>query len=160
MDYIKSLAAPQSTEPANCFLCQAAESGDQATDRQRLVLWRTDLVVVLMNRYPYSNGHLLIAPRAHKAEMEELTDAEWCEMGRQTTAAVKLLKAAVSAQGFNIGINLGRIAGAGIPGHLHQHVVPRWSGDVNFMHVIGQTSIVPQANEQLWEELKRIMDNG
>ena len=110
-----------------------------------------------MNRYPYANGHLLVAPRSHKAELEELTEAEQTEIGFQTTAAVRLLKSAVSAQGFNVGINLGRVAGAGVPGHLHQHIVPRWGGDINFMHVVGQVSIVPQATMQLYDELLRVL---
>jgi ATP adenylyltransferase len=156
MDYIKSLSQPHSKEAGKCFLCEAAAANDEASRRQRLVLWQTDLVMVLINRFPYANGHLLVAPRVHKAEMEELSDAEWTDMGRQTTAAVRLLKRAVSAQGFNIGINLGRVAGAGVPGHLHQHVVPRWGGDINFMHVIGETSVVPQATSQLYEELMRV----
>ena len=158
MDYIKSLGVktPGGGDDGKCFLCEAAAAADEATRRQRLVLWQTELSVVLINRYPYTNGHLLIAPLAHKAEMEELTDAELADLGRQTTAAVRLLKQAVSAQGFNIGINLGRVAGAGVPGHLHQHIVPRWGGDVNFMHVVGEVSIVPQATEQLYDELMRV----
>ncbi len=159
MDYIKSLgkSEPRGDE---CFLCQAAAAEDEASRRELLVLWRTELVVVLINRYPYANGHLLIAPRAHKADMEQLTPPELQEIGVQTTEAVKLLKRAVSAQGFNIGINLGRIAGAGVPGHLHQHIVPRWGGDINFMHVVGQVSIVPQANSQLYDELMKIRSQG
>jgi ATP adenylyltransferase len=109
-----------------------------------------------MNLFPYNNGHLLIAPRAHKAELEELTDAERADLMRQTTECVGLLKRAVSAQGFNIGINLGKCAGAGLPGHLHQHVVPRWAGDTNFMGVVGEVRVVPQAMSQLYEELMRV----
>jgi ATP adenylyltransferase len=155
MDYIKSLVQ-KDPKDNTCFLCEAAAAADESSQRERLVLWQTDLVVVLLNRFPYANGHLLIAPRAHKAEMEELSDAELTDIGRQTTEAVRLLKRAVSAQGFNIGINLGRVAGAGVPGHIHQHIVPRWGGDTNFMHVVGEVSIVPQANSQLYEELMRV----
>src|SRR5436305_9547104 len=153
MDYIKSLTKGD-TKDDQCFLCEAA-AADDAARRQRLVLWQTDLVVVLINRFPYANGHLLIAPRAHKAELEELSDAELLEVGRQTTEAVRLLKRAVSAQGFNIGINLGRVAGAGVPGHIHQHLVPRWGGDPTFLHVVGEVSIVPEPNRQLYEGLLR-----
>ena len=155
MDYIKSLSQ-KSSDDKGCFLCEAAAASDSATRRERLVLWQTDLVVVLINRFPYANGHLLVAPKAHRAELEELSDAEQADIGRQTSDAVKLLKRAVSAQGINIGINLGRIAGAGLPGHLHQHIVPRWGGDINFMHVIGEVSVVPQANSQLYDELLRV----
>jgi ATP adenylyltransferase len=156
MDYIKSLGAKPSKDDNQCFLCEAAAANEEATRRDRLVLWQTDLVVVLLNRYPYANGHLLVAPRQHKAELEDLTDDECRDITTQTRAAVKLLKTAVSAQGFNIGINLGRIAGAGVPGHLHQHIVPRWGGDVNFMHVVGDISIIPQATTQMWEELVKV----
>jgi ATP adenylyltransferase len=139
-----------------CFLCQAAAAANEDERRQRLVLWTTDTTTVLINRYPYTNGHLLIAPRAHKAELEDLTPDEQVDLMRQTTEAVTLLKRAISPQGFNIGINLGRCAGAGLPGHLHQHVVPRWNGDTNFMGVVGEVRVVPQAMSQLYDELLRV----
>ena len=153
MDYIRSLEKPAG---GACFLCDAAAAADDAQRRQRLVLWQTAHCFVVINRFPYTNGHLLIAPAAHKAELEELTDDESQDLARQTTEAVRLLKRAVSAQGFNIGINVGRCAGAGIPGHLHQHVVPRWAGDVNFINVVGETRVVPQAMSQLYDELLRV----
>jgi ATP adenylyltransferase len=112
-----------------------------------------------MNRYPYTNGHLLVAPRAHKPELEAFTPDEQLDLTQQTTRAVALLKRAVSAQGFNIGINIGRCAGAGLPTHLHQHVVPRWAGDVNFMHVVGEISVIPEAMSQLHTELVRAMED-
>jgi ATP adenylyltransferase len=150
MDYIRSLQKPQGDQ---CFLCEAAAAFDQAAAREALVLWQTAHCVVLLNRYPYTNGHLLVAPRAHKADPEELTSEEKLDLLEQTTQAVRLLRRAVSAQGFNIGINLGRCAGAGVPGHLHQHVVPRWAGDVNFMSIVGEVQVVPQAVSKLYEEL-------
>jgi ATP adenylyltransferase len=153
MDYIRSLDKPSGDA---CFVCTAAAASDAATRRQCLVLWSTPHSVILMNRYPYTNGHLLIAPRAHKAELEELTPEELLDLHTQTVLAAGLLRRAVSAQGFNIGINIGRCAGAGLPGHLHQHIVPRWNGDTNFMHVIGETQIVPQAMSQLYEELTKL----
>ncbi len=152
MDYIRTIDKPGSDR---CFLCDAGVAESAAERRDRLVLWTTEASIVLVNRYPYTNGHLLIAPRAHKADLELLTPAERADMQEQTTRAVTLLKRAVSAQGFNVGINLGRCAGAGVPGHIHQHVVPRWAGDINFMGVVGETRIVPQAMSQLYEELLR-----
>lgn len=153
MEYIRSIDKP-ATSGSGCFLCDAAGCGDDPQQRrQRVVLWTTPLSIVVMNLYPYTNGHLLIAPRAHKAELEELTPDEMLDMQRQTAVGVSLLKRALSAQGFNIGINIGRCAGAGLPGHIHQHVVPRWSGDVNFMDVLGEVRIVPQAMSQLYDEL-------
>jgi ATP adenylyltransferase len=150
MDYIKSLTKPAGDR---CFLCDAAAASDQNQAREALVLWQTAHSVVLLNRYPYTNGHLLVAPRAHKADLEELSAKEKADLLEQTTEAVALLRRAVSAQGFNIGINLGRCAGAGVPGHLHQHVVPRWAGDVNFMSVVGEVQVVPEAVTQLYNEL-------
>ena len=152
MEYIRTLEKPDGDA---CFLCLAAAATTTDEKRNRLVLWTTEQNIVLINRYPYTNGHLLIAPRAHKADMEQHTDEEHLDMQRQTTRAVKLLKRAVSAQGFNLGINLGRAAGAGLPGHVHQHVVPRWSGDTNFFSVVGDVRVVPQAMSQLYEELMR-----
>jgi ATP adenylyltransferase len=149
MEYIRSL--DRSDE--GCFLCAGVSSATPDENRQRLVLWHTEHSVVVINRFPYSNGHLLIAPRTHKAELEELTAEEHTDLMLQTTECVRLLKRAVSAQGFNIGINLGKCAGAGLPGHLHQHVVPRWAGDTNFMSVVGEVRVVPQAMTQLHDEL-------
>jgi ATP adenylyltransferase len=158
MDYIRSLDKPASN---GCFLCEAiAAENDPEQRRQRLVLWTTTQSVVMMNRYPYTNGHLLVAPRTHRAELEELAPDELLDMQAQTAAVVKLLRKAISAQGFNIGINLGRCAGAGLPGHLHQHIVPRWNGDTNFMHVVGETNIVPQAMSQLYDELAEMVRTG
>lgn len=150
MDYIRSLQKPAGER---CFLCEAAAVADQTAARQTLVLWQTPQSVVLLNRFPYTNGHLLIAPRAHKADPEEMMPEEKLDLIEQTTQAVTLLRRAVSAQGFNIGINLGRCAGAGVPGHLHQHVVPRWGGDVNFLNVVGEVQVVPEALSRIYDEL-------
>jgi ATP adenylyltransferase len=159
MAYIKSLGADKKDQ--KCFLCEAAGAdSDPALSQQRLVLWQTEFSVVLLNRYPYANGHLLVAPRLHKGELEEMSVEELQDLQVQTTRVVGLLKRTVSAQGFNVGMNLGRVAGAGLPGHLHQHIVPRWSGDTNFMHVIGEVGVVPQSNSQLYAELMRVMSEG
>lgn len=152
MDYIRSLSKPEGP----CFLCDASNVTSDADRKSRLVLWTTDYSIVLINRFPYTNGHLLVSPRAHKADLEELTDEESVDLQLQTVEAIKLLKRAISPQGFNVGINLGRVAGAGVPGHLHQHIVPRWAGDTNFMTVIGEIRIVPQAMSQLYDELLRV----
>jgi ATP adenylyltransferase len=150
MDYIRSLDKPTSDK---CFLCEAASATSEKEMADRLVLWSTPHAVVLINRYPYTNGHLLIAPREHIADLELLGDEVAADFHRQTVRAIKLLKLAISPQGFNIGINLGRCAGAGLPGHVHQHVVPRWAGDTNFMSVVGEVRVVPQAMSQLHREL-------
>jgi ATP adenylyltransferase len=157
MDYIRSLQAPSPSGEA-CFLCAATASATPEQRKQRLVLWTSDHCIVLINRFPYTNGHLLIAPKAHVADLELLSDEQSLDLQLQTTAAVKLLKRASSPQGFNIGINLGRVAGAGLPGHLHQHVVPRWGGDTNFMTVVANIRVVPQAMDQLYDELIRVRE--
>jgi ATP adenylyltransferase len=154
MDYIRSIDKPEND---GCFLCAAAAATDEKERRDRLVLWSTPHTIVLINRYPYTNGHLLVAPREHLADLELLPDEVAGDLQRQTTRAVLLLKRAISPQGFNIGMNLGRCSGAGLPGHVHQHVVPRWNGDTNFMSVVGDVRVVPQAMTQLWEELVRVV---
>lgn len=153
IEYLRSL---EKGEDGTCFFCEAAAANTATERQQRLVLWTTEHTVVLMNRYPYTNGHLLLAPRTHKAELEDLSAEEMLDLQRQTAKVIELLRRAVSAQGFNVGINLGRCAGAGVPGHLHQHVVPRWAGDTNFISIVGQIRIVPQALTQLYDELMRV----
>ncbi|MCC6241013.1 MAG: HIT domain-containing protein [Phycisphaerales bacterium] len=157
IDYIRSLDRP---DPDECFLCKAAQAADEASRRQCLVLWQSKYSVVMLNRYPYTNGHVLVAPCGHKADLDELNEVEIADVMQQTALVVRLLRRAVSAQGFNIGINLGRVAGAGVPGHLHQHIVPRWGGDINFMGIVGKVQVVPQALEQLYDELITIIKTG
>jgi ATP adenylyltransferase len=150
MDYIRSI---DKSDGAPCFICDAANAATPEQRKTRLVLWTSEHSVVLINRYPYTNGHLLIAPKAHKGELADLTAEEQADLTRQTVRAIQLLKDTMSPQGFNLGINLGRVAGAGLPGHIHQHVVPRWNGDTNFMTVVADVRVVPQAMSQLYDEL-------
>jgi ATP adenylyltransferase len=152
MEYLRSL---QKDDAAACFLCQAVSAAPRE-HAARLVLWTTEQSIVIINKFPYTNGHLLVAPKSHIADLEALSDAQILDLQKQTAEALKLLKRALSPQGFNIGINIGRVAGAGLPGHIHQHVVPRWGGDTNFMSVIGDIRVVPQAMSQLYEELMRV----
>ena len=106
-----------------------------------------------MNRYPYNNGHLLIAPLAHKATLAELKDAELLEIQKQLTLMCETLQAVIKPEGFNIGVNLGKVAGAGLPGHIHWHIVPRWNGDTNFMSVTADTRVIVQSLEELYRLL-------
>ncbi len=131
----------------NCFLCRAAASD---ADQQNLVIARTTRTITVLNRYPYNNGHLLVAPKSHKGALADLTPDEHSECLQAITHLVKLLGETINAQGFNVGLNLGRLAGAGLPGHLHWHIVPRWGGDTNFMPVLAGTRIIPQSLEALW----------
>lgn len=150
LEYIRSLGRDRS-DP--CFLCTAAEASDSSSRAKSLVLWQTPHSVVLINRFPYTNGHLLVAPKAHVAELEDLSDEALLDLEKQTASAIRLLRHAMSPQGFNLGVNLGRCAGAGMPGHLHRHVVPRWGGDTNFMSVIAGARVIPEAIDRLYTEL-------
>lgn len=113
-------------------------------DRTGLVVHRGGLVFAVLNLYPYNSGHLMLVPYRHVAGYDELTVAEAAEVAAMTQHALRALKHATGAQGFNVGMNLGVVGGAGIAAHLHQHVVPRWGGDTNFMPVVGQTRVLPQ----------------
>jgi ATP adenylyltransferase len=133
-----------------CFLCQAVPEGD---DRQRLIVARGPHTITLLNRYPYNNGHVLLAPREHLAGLDDLGEEVQQELSQTLARIVKLLEKAMQPQGFNIGLNLGRAAGAGVPGHLHWHIVPRWIGDTNFMPAVAAVNTIPQALEALWDLL-------
>lgn len=150
MQYIRSL---DKTHSDKCFLCTAVEAASPQQCASSLVLWHSQSCVVMINRFPYTSGHLLVAPKAHVADLAQLDDGQLLDMQTQTVAAIDLLTRAMCPQGFNLGMNLGRTAGAGLPGHLHQHVVPRWGGDTNFMSVIADARVIPQAIERLYEEL-------
>ncbi len=139
----------------DCFLCRAAANdSDPEVDRQLLRVSKTELTVTVLNRYPYSNAHLLVSPRRHVATLADLTDAEHLELQQVIAKMTKRLTDRVSAQGFNVGLNLGQIAGSGVPGHLHWHIVPRWPGDHNFMPTTSGAKVIPQALEAAWELLK------
>jgi ATP adenylyltransferase len=129
-----------------CFFCRAAADRD---DRENLVVARGEHSIVLLNRYPYNNGHLLIAPRHHQAALGDITPESHLEMMQTISRMVELLKRRIKADGFNVGLNLGRVAGAGVPGHLHWHLVPRWHGDTNFMPVVADVNVIPQSLDAL-----------
>jgi ATP adenylyltransferase len=128
-------------EQEGCLFCRAVE----AEDEEALVVKRGELAFVLLNKYPYASGHLMIAPYRHEAEFGELSSEEALEVHRLASAALGALAETVRPQGFNLGWNLGRIAGAGIVDHVHLHVVPRWSGDTNFMPVLADVKVMPEA---------------
>jgi ATP adenylyltransferase len=135
-----------------CFLCAAASGGD---DRAHRVVRRGAACFGLLNRYPYNNGHLLIAPYRHVRGLDELNDVERLELMNLADELVRALREAVRPDGFNLGLNLGKVAGAGLETHLHLHVVPRWNGDTNFMPIVAGTKVIPQALDELWERLRR-----
>ena len=126
---------------AGCIFCDLPRGRD---DRENLILGRTQHTFAILNRFPYNNGHLMVVPRAHTDDLLSLPPAEHAELAEMVRVAVGLLGRAYAAHGYNVGMNLGRVAGAGIADHLHWHVVPRWGGDTNFMPVVGRTKVLPQ----------------
>jgi ATP adenylyltransferase len=140
----------QSSGSSTCIFCLGAEAEDEA----RLVLHRGQLCFIIMNRFPYSNGHLMVAPFRHVADPGLLDDAEVAELHRLTTVCRSVLRDECRAQGFNIGMNLGQVAGAGVADHLHQHIVPRWAGDTNFMPVFADVRVIPQHLESTYCQLR------
>lgn len=130
----------------------------QDNDRENLILCRGKTAFVMLNAYPYTNGHLLIAPYRQTPDMEDLNDEELLEINQLLARAVRWIKLAYRPDGFNVGINMGRAAGAGIPNHIHWHIVPRWNGDTNFMTTVGEVRVLPQTLEQSYDRLKEIVD--
>jgi ATP adenylyltransferase len=162
----KTAAPPQPADAkllpgadAECFLCQAAGTpADAADDRLRLVVSRTQDVIVVLNRYPYNNGHLLVAPRVHAGRLDELDAGTHASIAQSLSRFVQLYETLIRAEGFNVGLNLGKIAGAGLPGHLHWHLVPRWNGDHNFMASTAGMRVIPQSLDALWEAIVNAVD--
>jgi Diadenosine tetraphosphate (Ap4A) hydrolase and other HIT family hydrolases len=136
-----------------CFLCRAAAVSEDH-DRDLGVIERTPQSIVVLNRYPYANGHLLVAPLDHRATLADLADSQLLDLQQRLAAWCSRLEQTLQCQGLNVGLNLGRVAGAGLPGHLHWHIVPRWPGDVNFMTSVAGVRVIPQALDSLWEQLR------
>jgi len=137
-----------------CFICHNLKHPQD--DNENLVLWRTKKSIVILNRYPYNNGHLLIAPVRHIPDLEDASDEEMLEMIKLIRESQKALSLVIKPHGFNVGMNFGRCAGAGLPGHLHIHIVPRWDGDTNFMAVCSGTDVISQSLTELLSLLKKI----
>lgn len=137
----------------DCFLCRAASAAPEH-DRSLGVVARSARSVVVINRFPYANGHLLVAPLDHRAGFDTVGDDELLDLQRCLAAWCRTIERTMQAQGFNVGLNLGREAGAGVPGHLHWHVVPRWAGDVNFMPTTAGVRVLPQSLDELWLQLR------
>jgi len=139
-----------------CFLCDAG-SADPSEDEKNLVVARGERCFVILNLFPYNTGHLMVAPYRHVGELEDLTPDETTEIWSWTTKAVAAHRATTQPHGFNIGINLGQVAGAGVPGHFHLHVVPRWGGDTNFMPVTGDTKVLPEMLAETYRTLAPVL---
>ena len=145
IEFIASVDSP------GCFLCDKPKSKD---DKKNLILYRGESNFILLNAYPYNPGHLLIAPYRHTGELDDLTDKESNEHFKLIKLAVKLLTKTLQPGGYNVGMNLGRIAGAGLADHIHSHIVPRWQGDTNFMPVLADTKVLPEALTATYKKMK------
>ena len=135
-----------------CFLCDAAKQPE--ADETNLVLYRGKHAFIIMNKYPYNTGHLLIAPYRHVGDWPELTSEERAEIAELIALAEEKLRELLNPDGFNVGINIGDVAGAGLPGHIHVHIVPRWKGDTNFLPVVSDVRLVPEDVEGTYKRLK------
>ena len=144
-------------KPQGCFFCAAA-AADPAQDADHLVLARTELAIAILNRYPYNNGHLMVAPNAHLADLEDLPAGTANELTALTQRSLRVLREVLAPQGFNLGINAGKVAGAGVADHVHQHVVPRWEGDTNFMPVVAQAKVLNESLTKSYRELRAGFD--
>ncbi len=159
--YVSTVAAGESPEPVetvgdregeSCVFCRILASS--AADEVRHVVHAGELTTVLLNAFPYATGHVLVMPIRHVGDLGELETAERDEMWSQVTDTVAALRSAYKPDGFNVGMNLGRAAGAGIPGHLHVHVMPRWVGDTNFMTAAAGVRVMPETLEDTWRKLR------
>ena len=133
-----------------CIFCPA---GNGEGDEERLILYRGPLSMVMMNRFPYNNGHLLVAPWKHRPNLEGLSDEELLDLMKTLSRSVMVLRKLMTPEGFNVGLNLGTVAGAGVEAHAHFHVVPRWNGDTNFMTVFADVRVVPEHLQQTYRRL-------
>jgi ATP adenylyltransferase len=141
-----------SDTPDGCIFCDKPRERD---DKANYIVLRTPLSFVMLNAYPYNNGHLMVAPFRHVDSFSGLTAEERCDLIDTIARAELMLGRAMSPQGMNVGANLGHCAGAGVPGHVHVHVVPRWEGDTNFMPVVGETRVLPESLSETYERLLR-----
>lgn len=151
MSYIKN----NNEKKVNCIFCEKASQDNDASNH---ILKRGKTCFVLLNIYPYNNGHLMITPYRHVANLTDLSKEEQSELMTLTTMMTDIIKKTMNPQGFNVGLNLGSAAGAGIADHLHMHIVPRWNGDTNFMPAIGETRVLPQSLDETFNSLMEHID--
>lgn len=144
-----------SKEEPGCFLVELPK---QDNDRENGILFRGQTAFVIMNAFPYTNGHVMVAPFRHTANLNDLSDEELLEINQLVAASVRWIGTAYSPDGFNIGVNLGSAAGAGVPTHVHWHVVPRWNGDTNFMTTVGDVRVLPQSLEESYDRLRSAVE--
>ncbi|MCK5113720.1 MAG: HIT domain-containing protein [Phycisphaerae bacterium] len=153
MEYISGLSEPEN----GCFLC-AVRDADCSEDRKNLLLWRGKTCMCVLNRFPYTGGHGLIAPYDHVGELADTPTETMTELMEMLRDFQGVTQHAINPHGFNVGINLGRCAGAGLPGHLHIHNVPRWDGDTNFISVLGDVRVIPEFLEKTYDRFRAATD--
>lgn len=153
MEYIEDVETEK-----KCIFCVDDNLSDEEMEKL-LILEIGKHHLIIMNKFPYNSGHLLIAPRRHTGDFNSLSVDELLALSKQTQRAISALKEIMSPHAFNVGMNLGKEAGAGIADHLHIHIVPRWNGDTNFMPVIGETKVMPQLIKELYPKLKKTLEN-
>lgn len=146
LEYIKSTQ----DDEEDCIFCQKPKETD---DKENLIVYRSNLSFVIMNKFPYNNGHLMVVPYIHEADLTKFTDDVLLDMQHLLQLSLKALNDTMNPHGINIGVNLGRSAGAGIVDHLHYHMVPRWNGDTNYMPVLAGTKVISEALEDSWQKL-------
>lgn len=150
LSYVTQPQPPKAED--DCFLCRILSEDN---DKENYIVERHANTCVVLNRFPYNNGHLLIAPNTHKGRLDELDADESAELQQSLTRMIGIIESTMKPDGFNVGLNLGKVAGAGLPGHLHWHLVPRWNGDTNFMSVFNDTRVIVQSLDALWELLNK-----
>jgi ATP adenylyltransferase len=157
LDYVTQPKTSKTPTDANppapaCFVCRAIS---ESVDSENYIVERGSTCFTILNRFPYNNGHLLICPKSHKADLADLTLEESRECQETLVRMMGFLTKHLKAEGFNVGLNLGKVAGAGLPGHLHWHIVPRWAGDTNFMPVLANSRVIVQSLDALWNLLSQ-----
>ena len=139
----------------DCIFCPG---DDRGKDEERLLLYVGPMTLAMMNRFPYNNGHLLVAPRQHVPSLDHLSDEETLDLLNMVRGSIDILKKVMNPEGFNVGLNLGRVAGAGMEEHMHFHIVPRWNGDTNYMTIFGEVRVIPEHIRETYKKLRPNFD--
>jgi ATP adenylyltransferase len=156
-EYIYCAVGKPSAGKRHCLFCNLLKTKD---DAMNLILYRGRRAFIVMNRFPYNNGHLMVAPNRHTADLETLSAAESAELFKLVQKSLAVLRRGLKPQGFNVGANLGRVAGAGVAGHAHIHIVPRWLGDVNYMPLLAETKVISEHLSETYDRLQKEFSRG
>ncbi len=152
--YIESFKDEKSKE--GCFVCEAIERPDEA--KERLVVYRNNFSIVIMNKYPYNAGHLLVCPLQHVSNFDYLSNEELLNLMLTLKDSIRVLDKVLKPHGYNVGMNIGRTAGAGLPEHIHFHIIPRWNGDTSFITTVSDTKVISQSFEELYEKINALFN--